>query len=157
MTGLSAFGTILRMGRATDANTIAIGTDTLDLIAGITNISGPGLGLDTIDTTAHDSPGAFEEVIATIIRTGEVTLDLNYNPNNATHMADTTPVGGTGEGLAAALVNRSTKWFRLIFPTSPAVQWDFKGIVTAFEPDMPYDDKLGASVTIKLTGQPTLA
>ena len=148
MSGLSAFGTILKMGEGD----IVPGPETFTTIGGVTNVAGPGFSLDTIDVTAHDSPGAFEESIATIIRQGEVTVDINYDPNDPTHSADP-----AGEGLVQALVDRAVKNFQLIWPVTPAVQWNFQALVTGFEPSAPYDDKLGASVTLKVTGQPTLA
>lgn len=151
MSGISGFGTELRMGRGdTDP-----GPETFDAIANVTNIGGPGFSVDTIDVTAHDSAGAFEETIASIIRTGELSLDINYDPTEMTHSGDPTPL--TTEGLLAVLVARAARNFELEFPTTPAVVWEFSGLVTGFEPGAPYDDKLSASVTIKLTGQPTLA
>lgn len=150
MSGLSAFGTQLKMGRG---DTVP-GPETFDLIAGITSVGGPGFSVDTIDTTAHDSPGAVEEMIPTIIRLGELSLDINYDPNNDTHSGDD---AAAVEGLLASLMNRTRHNFQLIFPTSPAVTWTLHGYVTGFEPTAPYDDKLGATVTIKLSTAPTLA
>lgn len=153
MSGVSAFGTILRLGRG---NTVP-GPETFDVIGGITNVGGPGFSVDSIDVTAHDSPGAFEEAIASIIRQGEISIDLNYDPTDPTHSADPTPGGGAGEGLAALMFTRETRNWQLVYPTSPAITWALQGFVTGFEPGAPYDDKLSASVTIKITGQPTLA
>lgn len=150
MSGVAAFGTELRMGNGD----VVPGPETFAIIGGVSNISGPGFSVDTIDVTAHDSPGAFEESIASIIRQGEMTVDLNYNPTDATHSGDP---AGDPVGLLAALVARATKNFELEFPTTPAVVWSFQALVTGFEPGAPYDDKLSASVTLKLTGQPTLA
>lgn len=147
MSGLSAFGTELRMGDGA-----VPGPEVFTVMGGVTNITGPGFALDVIDVTAHDSPGAFEEAIATIIRQGDLTIDLNYDPNDPTHSG-----APAGEGMLAALISRRVANFELEFPVTPAVVWELQGIVTGFEPSAPYDDKLGASVTIKITGQPTLA
>lgn len=132
------------------------GPETFTVIGGVTSVGGPGFGLDTIDVTAHDSPGAYEEAIGTIIRQGEISLDINYDPNDPTH-SGAVVVPPAGEGLLAALISRTVKNFELEFPTTPAVIWSLQGLVTGFEPSAPYDDKLGASVTIKITGAPTLA
>lgn len=144
MSGFSAFGTILQKGNAPRAT-----ATTWTPVAGVTNISGPGLSLDTIDVTAHDSPGAFEEAIATIIRQGEVTVDVNYDPNDPTLDAST--------GVLATLVSRAVVGWRLIWPVAGAPVWEFDALCTGFEPTAPYDDKLAASVTLKVTGQPSLA
>ena len=54
-------------------------------VANVKSISGPGLSLDVEDVTSHDSTEAWEEVVATILRTGEISVDIVYDPNNATH------------------------------------------------------------------------
>ena len=116
-------------------------------IAAVTNISGPGLSADTEDVTSHDSTAAFEEHVVTILRSGEVTLDIVYDPAAATHSA-------TEGGLIYKLENRQFTWFDLTFLTT--YNWTFSGYVTGFEPGMPVDGALTASVTIKITGQPVL-
>ena len=115
-------------------------------IAAVTNIDGPDLSLDTEDVTTHDSTAAFEEVVATILRTGEVTLDIVYDPAGGTHDAST--------GLVYRMKNRLWSWFDLIFRGTN--DWKFFGYVTGFTPGEPVDGALTASVTIKLDGQPTL-
>lgn len=148
MSGISAFGTLLQLGRGDGP------PETYDTIGGISNITGPGFSTDTIDVTAHDSPGAFEESIVTIIRQGELTVDLNYDPADPQHSADPAALN---LGVPQLLFQREKRNWRMIFPSSPPVPWDFEAYVTGFEPSAPYDDKLSASVTLKLTGQPTLA
>ena len=71
MAKYAAFGTLFKRGATT--------------IAAVSNISGPGLSLDTEDVTTHDSASGWEEVVGTILRSGEVSLDLVYDPNAATH------------------------------------------------------------------------
>lgn len=119
-------------------------------IAQVQNISGPGLALDTEDVTSHDSTEGWEEVVATILRSGEVSMDLVYDPNNATHK-------NASGGLLYDLAGRTSTAYTLTFPSSPAVSWTFTAFVVGFEPDMPHDGALSASVTMKITGKPTLA
>jgi predicted secreted protein len=130
---------------ATSANTTA--GETLTAIAQVQNISGPGLALDTEDVTTHDSPGAFEEHVPTILRTGEVSLELVYDPNGGTHNAST--------GLAKMLKDKTLVGFSLVFPGS--VTWAFPAYVTGFEPSAPHDGALTAAAKLKLTGRPILA
>lgn len=136
MTKYSAFGTQLKRGETA--------------IAQIKSISGPGLSVDTEDVTSHDSTGGWEEVVTTILRSGEVSLEIEYDPNAATHKY---AAGGLLHDLAA----RVAQTYSLIFPSSPAVTWSFSAFVTAFEPGAPVDGTLTANVTMKITGQPTLA
>ena len=118
-------------------------------IANVQSISGPGLALDTEDVTTHDSTGAWEEVVGTILRSGEVSLDIVYDPNAATHKYAAT-------GLLYDLVSRTAVAYTLVFPSTAAVTWSFNALVTGFEPSAPFDGALTASVKMKLTGAPTL-
>ena len=115
--------------------------------AAVTNIGGPGLGVDTEDVTTHDQTTAFEEIVATIIRSGEVSLDIVYDPAAATHDAST--------GLVYRLEDKIYSFFKLIF--SQDTEWEFSGYVTGFEPGSPVGGALTAAVKIKITTQPTLA
>ena len=114
--------------------------------AGVTNIGGPGLSLDTEDVTTHDQSTAWEEHVATVLRSGEVTLDIIYDPAGGTHDATT--------GLNYRLENKTYSYFDLIFRST--YNWTFFGYVTGFEPGSPIDGALTASVTVKITGAPTL-
>ena len=136
MAKYAAFGTLFKRGATT--------------VVGVTNISGPGLSLDTEDVTSHDSTGAWEEVVATILRSGEVTLDIVYDPNAATHK-------NAAGGILADLVGRASTTYSVVFASSPAVTWTFTAFCTGFEPGAPHDGALTASVTYKISGQPTLA
>ena len=119
-------------------------------IVQVTNISGPGLSLDVEDVTTHDSTGAWEEVVATILRSGEVSMDIVYDPAAATHK-------NAAGGLLADLVSRTAQTYSLTFTDTAATVWSFSAFVVGFEPDMPADGALTASVTMKISGQPTLA
>ena len=136
MAKYSAFGTLLKRGGVT--------------IAQVTNIAGPGISLDTQDVTSHDSTAGWEEVVGTILRSGEVKLDLVYDPNAATHK-------WAAGGLLSDLVLRTATAYTLVFPSTAAVTWAFNAFVTGFEPSAAVDGALTASATLKITGAPTLA
>lgn len=135
---------------ATSDNTVAGGAaEAFTTIAQVRNIGGPGLALDIEDVTTHDSTEAWEEVVATVLRSGEVSLDIVYDPATATH--------GYGVGVLAVLPRRATRNFQIIFPDTASTTWAFAAEVVSFEPDAPHDGALTASVTLKLSGKPTLA
>ena len=134
---------------SSDPTTAGGGAEVFTAIAQVSNIGGPGLSLDVEDVTTHDSTAAFEEVVATILRSGEVSIDLVYDPANATHAA--------GVGVLASLKNRILRNFQLIFADSASTVWSFAADVTGFEPSNPHDGSMTASLKLKLTGQPTLA
>jgi predicted secreted protein len=135
MTKFAAFGTLLKRGGVT--------------IAQVTNISGPGLSLDTVDVTSHDSAGGWEEVVGTILRSGEIKLDLVYDPNTATHKY-------AAGGMLSDLTLKIATAYTLVFPSTATVTWSFNAFVTHFEPSAPVDGDLSATATLKITGQPTL-
>jgi hypothetical protein len=116
-------------------------------VAQVSNIGGPGLALDTEDVTTHDSASGWEEVVGTILRSGEVTLDLVYDPNAASHSHAT-------DGLADRYENKKLTRCQLTFPGP--YTWTFSGYVTGYEPASPSDGALTASVTLKISGAPTL-
>lgn len=135
---------------ATSDNTVVGGlAEAFTTIAQVRNITGPGLSLDVEDVTTHDSTGAWEEVVATILRSGEVSLEIIWDPDTATH--------DWGVGLLAVLPRRAARNFQVIFPDTASTTWSFSAEVVNFEPDAPHDGALTASVTLKLTGSPTLA
>lgn len=131
---------------ATSNNTTA-GIDAVET-AGVTNVAGPPLGVDTEDVTTHDQVTAWEQQVATIIRSGEVTLDIVYDPADNTQ--DATAVGG----LAYRLKNRTLSYFDLIFRST--YNWTFFGYVNGFEPTGDVAGALTASVKIKIAEAPTL-
>jgi len=142
MTKYAARGAQLKMG---DGG----GTEVFTAIAQVISIGGPSLSLDTEDATDHGSPGGWEEMVATILRSGTVDLDIHYDPADATHEAVT--------GLISKLKNRTLTNFQLVFADTAATQWDFAAFVVGFNPDDPHEGKLTASVSLKPSGQPTLA
>ncbi len=139
---IDAYGTLLQSGDGQ-------APETFTTIAEVTEIGGPSLVLDPLDVTSHESPGAFREFVGGLLDGGEVTFTINYVPTAGTHDGTT--------GLVADMVARTVRNYQLIFPDVGLTQWDFSALVTAFEPAEPVDDRLSAEVTLKVTGQPTLA
>lgn len=117
--------------------------------ANVTNISGPGLSLDVEDVTSHDQATSWEEVVGTILRSGEITLDLVFDPAHATHKY-------AAGGLSYDLVQKTSIEFTLVFPDVGTTTWTFNALVTGFEPTGPIAGALTATAKFKLTGAPTL-
>lgn len=118
-------------------------------VSEVLSISGPTLKADLIDVTNHSSPSRFREYIQGLKDGGELTFDINYQPNNATHNNATGVLGDWNTG-----VQRN---YRLRFPVTPAVDWTVRVIVTNFETGLPVDAQIKASVTLKVVTAPTLA
>ena len=118
-------------------------------VAQATNISGLGLGLDTEDVTTHDSTGAWEDVVGTILRSGEISLDLVFDPADDTQDAVL--------GLVYRLEDKVYSFFKLIFTDAASTEWESEGYVIGFEPSAPVGGALTGVAKIKITGQPLLA
>lgn len=115
-------------------------------IAEVTSITPPAFSRDTVDATHEQSPYGFREFIPGLTDAGEVSFDMNFVPDSsdvAAFLAEFEAAGG------AAVKNR-----QIVFPDGS--YFVFAGILTGYEPDAPIDDKMSASVTIKVTGKPTL-
>lgn len=113
-------------------------------IAQIRSMSGPSLTLDTVDVTSHDGDG-WEEHLPTILRSGTVTFELLFDPDDASHA-----------GLLTEMIGREAEAFEVWFPDDAFTAWGFFAYVTGFSPSAPVEDALTGSVTLKLTGEPTL-
>jgi hypothetical protein len=140
----AAFGTIFGIGNSDDPSTASF-TD----VAGVRNIQGPGFTLDVEDATAHDSADAWEEVVATIKRSGTITLDLAWDPDEATHES----ISG---GVLYELTQRRRRAYQIEWPDSTPTVWKFRAFCTGFTPAAPHEGLLTSQVTYKLTGAPTL-
>lgn len=140
--GISAFGTLLKIGDGGSPESFSTITE-------VTNIGGPSLSMDTIEVTHHGSTGGWREFVGGLLDGGDVTFEINYDPADSTHDAST--------GLINDMENRTVRNFQLVFPDTGVTTWSFAALVTGFEPSEPIDDKLAASVTLKISGQPTLA
>jgi predicted secreted protein len=140
MAGRDGFGTLFQ--RATGA---APGT-TYQTIANVTNIGGPERTRETIDVTAHDSPGGWMEFLGGLKDGGEISLDINYDPSEPTHDLDDD------------FDDVDPRNYRIILlpDTEDEHTWQIKGILTNVSDEFPYDDKMARSITVKVTGKPVL-
>ena len=114
--------------------------------AQVENIGGPSLSLDQADVTTHDSTGGWEESVITLIRSGEISLDIIYDPNTATHAATS--------GLVYRIENKLISAIRITFP-GPYL-WYFDAYITGFTPNASASGAILATVSLKVTGQPVL-
>lgn len=136
MANYAAYGSLLKLSGTT--------------VAGVTNIGGPGLTLETIDVTNHSSASAWREFVGGLKDGGEVSLDIVFDPAETTHK-------NASGGLLYLLTTRASGSFSLTFSDTGGTVWSFTAFVTSFEPGAPVADGLTAAVTLKITGAPTLA
>ena len=139
---ISSFGTLLKIGDGA-------GTEVFTTIAEVMDISGPSTTLNTAEVTSQTSANGYSEHIGTILNGGEVSFDINYGPTDGTHDEST--------GLISVMNARTLNNFQLIFPDSGTTTWAFAGLVTGFEPSAPVDGALTASVSMLISGKPTIS
>ena len=139
---VNAFGTLLKIG---DGG----GGEVFTTIAEVQNISGPSLSLEMIDVTNHSSTAGWKERIGGLLDGGEVTFDINFQPTTSTH--------SYSAGLVKDMVNRTKRNFKIVFPDGSSTTWTFSAFVSKFQSKAPVNGQLSASVSLMITGQPTLA
>jgi predicted secreted protein len=137
MAGQDGFGTKLKRG---DGETPEVFTE----IADVTSLSPPALSRETLDVTSHGSPNGWMEFLGGLKDPGEVSADINYQPVFHDILVDD-------------FDDTEPRNYQIVFPDADATTWAFGAILTGFEPDAPYDDKLAASLTFKVTGKPTIS
>jgi tail tube protein len=117
------------------------------VVAGeLTAVNGPSFTADAIDATHMQSPNRFREYVEGLRDAGELSGELNYVPGDA------------GMTLLLERLGKIAQ-FRITEPPgsgSPEPTLTSQGILTAFEVTGPVADKMAASFTLKLTGQPTM-
>ena len=110
-------------------------------IADVTRISGPGLSLETADITALDS--TWRERLATLLDGGEVTFDLNYDPDDVNH----------AQIVSDLIAKTKSTWHVYIDAGGGVEDWSFSAYVTAFEPTGGVGQELTAAATLTVDGE----
>ncbi|MCE5226705.1 MAG: phage tail tube protein [Porphyromonadaceae bacterium] len=138
------------MPKATRAlgTTLTKGTTTPVTIGSLTSINGIEITADTIDVTTLDSTGGYKEYIGGFKDAGEVSAEGYFDSSAGANQVD----------LQSDLDDGLVDDYTINFPTTPTAKWTFKGIVTNFKVgDAEMDGTISFSVTIKVSGKPTLA
>lgn len=120
------------------------GAEVFTTIAEVTNIAGPEIGLELIDATHMESTNAYREYIPSLLDAGEVTLDVNFLPQNTTH-----------KNVIADVEARVRRNFQMVWTDSSPTTWAFAAYVTKFAPSAQIDDRLMAAITLKVSGAVT--
>lgn len=120
-------------------------------VAQIRDLSGPAIKQDTNEVTHRDG-NKWREFVGGLRDGGEVSFDIVYDPDLASHGASATP------GLAYMAMNGTVGDFQITWPdANPAQTCTFNALVTSFQPNAPMGDALTADVTLKITGSLTWA
>ena len=116
-------------------------------IAEVLDIKGPGMKASTEDATSHDSTDGWKEFIPTLLEGGEVGFDIQFVPTGATHSYTA--------GLLKVMTDRTLRNYKIVFPDT--TEWVLPAYVIEFNPDNSVSGISKASITLQITGKPTLA
>ncbi|MGG7518840.1 phage tail tube protein [Allorhizobium undicola] len=105
------------------------------------DVTPPSDSTDSVDVTHMQSPSRTREFIEGLTDPGEMSFEMNYVPGSASDLA-----------LMAAKGKR--KYCRVTFPNG--VQLLFYGLRQSYEKAAPTDDKMTATVTFKVSGEPIM-
>jgi predicted secreted protein len=112
-------------------------------LAEIKSITPPSITVDQVEVTHMQSPNRFREFISGLQDGGETSFEMNFIP------------GSTSDDRLFELLNLGVgvsrrRACRISYPNG--VTWSFNAEVTGYEPDVPFDDAMTATVTLKVTG-----
>ena len=112
-------------------------------IGNVVGFKGPGGSASVIDVTNLSSVA--KEKLMGLPDEGQFTVDLNFDPDNATH-----------QSLRTARANRTPCEFKITFTdAASATTAVFTGYVLGMEISAQVDSAVKASVTIEITGAVT--
>jgi len=134
VTAVSSLGTTLKREGVTIAN--------------VKGISGPSLTRDLADVTNLLSPNGFEEVMPTILRTGDVTFSLSFDAGNTQHTT-----------LRSDVVAAVAKNFSIVFPvpvSGSQQTHSFTAFVTSYGNEFELESEITADITLKPTSTITV-
>jgi hypothetical protein len=114
-------------------------------IADVVSISAPSVSAATLDTTNLAS--IHRTFIAGTIDSGEMSVEIMYDPMSDTDLEDAWDNTATAAPAAASAV----------ITFSDSATFTFQAIMTGFSANIAIDDKVTASLTFKITGAVTVA
>lgn len=112
-------------------------------LAEVYDITPPTDEVDEIDATHMQSPNRTREFIPGLIDPGEASFEMNFIPGS-----------DSDELIRDLKISGERVRCRIEFPNG--VQWTFSAWVKGYEPAVPTDDKMTATVTWRVTG-PTVS
>lgn len=122
---------------------------TLTELLGITSLTIPNDQTDDVEITHFKSAGRRREYISGLIESGEGTFEMNYVPGSATDIL-----------CRAAHTAGTTRGYKIVIPDQAGdAAWEITGdcYVKGYERDIPIDDRMMATLTVKFTGAVTEA
>lgn len=122
-------------------------TPVLTELGEILSVTPPNPQVEDVEVTHMKSPNRRREYIAGLIEDGEGTFEMNYAAGSATDLL-----------LQTALADGVTRNYKIVLPDA-ASNWEITGtcIVKGYERNIPIDDRMTATLTVRFTGASTEA
>lgn len=108
-------------------------------VAEVFDITPPSAEIDDVDATHMKSPDRTREFIAGLTDPGECTFEMNFVPGSDSD-ALIREIRATGERVSC----------RITFPND--VTWTFSGILKRYNPAVPTENRMTASVAFRVSG-----
>lgn len=119
----------------------------VNVIGNITDFTPPSATRDIVDVTSSSSPNFAREFIAGLIDFGEASAGLVWDLGTPSDLL-----------LRALLTERERRTWRASFAQyTPARLLTFTAFLTGYEPSAPMEDKMTATITLKVTGNPVVS
>lgn len=115
-------------------------------IGEVVELSPPNRSKDSVEATHMESDDAYREFIAGLKDGGEITVTYNRVGDDAGQ-----------ENVDLAYEYPGKVYVMIDLPFAVVKRWTLRGIVTSREDEVPLDDKMQGSFTLKVSGKPTLA
>lgn len=144
----TGFGAILSVG---DGNS----PENFVPILGVKSISGPSMSRDTHDTTDMNSATNYRSYIGGLVDGGELSFEANWLPRDPTQGQET---GGLWAEFDRSSCDSLRNW-RVDIPDCPGEAPSYmavSGIFSGMNVEIPMDDLMSFSGTIKVSGRPEL-
>ena len=113
-------------------------------VAEVMDITPPNQQADDVETTHYKSPNRTKEYTPGLIEPGEMSFGINWIPSDDTDLLL--------QGLKSSGAKRK---MRVTWPNG--VTWSWTGYIKGFEPTAPIDDRMTATVTVKVSGATAIA
>ena len=147
MAASGGFGVMLYIGDSYSADEEVEYTE----VAAVESVNGVEIEALLDEITTHGSTGGFREMLPTgKSQVADVELGLVFDIAEDTHK-------NTAGGLTYAMLHESLLGYELVLPDSGTTTWTFDAYVRKMKWAAPQDGKLAATVTLAVTGQPSVA
>lgn len=113
-------------------------------IGEVNSISWDGMSRETYDVTTLDSEGGYAEFITGLRDAGSLNIEMNFQVD-------------TYIDMLADFEDDAARLFQIVLADTGSTTIQFEGYVTALPLSIPVKDKITCSMTVKLTGAPTVS